>query len=110
MGKGFRRSAPQNDPMGYLMWHIIIAATKKNNMELHVFKCSADASIFGFTTDITGKDFPDNSCKGKWQFWKTINLERGVLLMGLTSDEIVDGVKAIGYHIANALDQFDDLQ
>jgi hypothetical protein len=69
-------------------------------MELHIFKCTEDASVFGFTPDIAGDNLPVNSCKGKWEFWKTAEIERGPA-MGDIINEIIDGVKAIGFHIAS---------
>jgi hypothetical protein len=69
-------------------------------MELNIFKCEEDESIFGFTPDIAGENLPANSCKGNWEFWKTIEIERGPA-MGDLINEIIDGVKAIGFHVAS---------
>lgn len=70
-------------------------------MELHVFKCSEDGSLYGFTPDITGENLPEISCKGKWEFWQTKTLERDMPAIGNLISEIIDGVNAIGYHIAS---------
>jgi hypothetical protein len=70
-------------------------------MELHVFKCTADESVFGFTPDIMGANLPVNVCQGKWEFWKTVEIESGVSSMGDILNEIINGVKAIGFHIAS---------
>lgn len=69
-------------------------------MELHVFKCTGDESIFGFSPDIEGANLPLNSCKGEWVFWKAVEIERGPA-MGDIINEIIDGVKAIGFHVAS---------
>jgi hypothetical protein len=70
-------------------------------MELHIFKCKADESIFGLTPDITGDNLPANGCKEKWEFWKTANIEKGMKLIGGIDEDIINGVEAIGFHIVN---------
>jgi hypothetical protein len=70
-------------------------------MELHVFKCPTDESLYGFTKDLSGENLPGISCKGKWEFWATKTLEPNTPSMGNLINEIIDGVEALGYHIAS---------
>lgn len=78
-------------------------------MELHIFKCKSNSTIFGFTQDLTGANLPTNICKGGWVYWKTKTIEIGMPLIGGVPVEILEGVAAQGYHIAGAGVVFDSI-
>lgn len=75
-------------------------------MELHIFQCSKNSGMFGFTEDATGANLPNDLCR-EWIFFKTRTIEEGTPLMGGNPTDILNGVRNNGYHISFAGISFD---
>ena len=67
-------------------------------MKVHVFQGPGD--LFGLTTDGTGSNLPPQP--QAWRLFKVIDVRPGSgPLIGADSDEILAGIKATGYFLAN---------
>ena len=78
-------------------------------MDLHIFHCSEDPSVYAFSTDISGQNIPKHTCSGEWQFWRSAIIEKDPQNPGSLAEDIVNGIETLNYHISAAstlLDQF----
>jgi hypothetical protein len=75
---------------------------ENDNMNVSVFRASADQSLYGITPDKSGSNLPPLIKGGKWNYFKQIDLVPGAPLIALDPDEALASIKTEGYHLAAA--------
>lgn len=72
-------------------------------MNVHVFRCSSNPNLFGFTKDAKGSNLPADRCSGAWDYFKEMrNVVHGQSLVGVDADTLLSDLKQDGYHLGGA--------
>jgi hypothetical protein len=66
---------------------------------VHVFRCSADPSLYCYTADRTGDNLPHGACGGKWIYFRQIAVSLGETRSAVSIAAMLNGIEQTGYHL-----------
>lgn len=75
-------------------------------MIVHIFNCQNNHQRYGFTLSIEGNNLPADNCIDGWSYWKTITLKRGISILGIEVDSVIDMIINDGFAIQEATTNF----
>ena len=71
-------------------------------LTVHVFRCSVDPALCGYTTDPMGANLPAHVPEGEWAYFTTLQVAPGQDRVGLDADALLRDVQERGYHLARS--------
>jgi hypothetical protein len=71
-------------------------------LTIHVFRCSVDPALCGYTPDPAGVNLPAHVPEGKWIYFTTLQVASAQDRVGVDSGALVRDVEERGYHLARS--------
>ena len=71
-------------------------------LTVHVFRCSHDPALCGYTPDRTGANLPAHLPQGEWSYLTTLQVAPGQDRVGLDCAALVRDVREHGYHLSHS--------
>ncbi len=71
-------------------------------LTVHVFRCSDEAALCGYTCDRTGANLPANLPAGEWLYFTTLEIAPGQDRVGVDCAALLRDVQSHGFHLARS--------